>query len=113
MNNFVPKGRPEDAIVDAIRIFLVSRGWFVKKTHGSMFSAGWPDLWACHRMYGHRWIEVKTKTGRYTKDQLKMFPKFCENGSGVWTMTEASEAQYKAVVSGKPNWRMFELTRDL
>jgi len=101
--------RPEDKVSDAIRDFLVMRGWFVKKTHGNAFMKGWPDLYATHRTYGARWIEVKLpdmKGSHFTKAQLSEFPKFCANGTGIWVLTGATQFEYDKLF--KPhNWQTY------
>lgn len=100
---------PEAEVQAEIIEYLRNLGWFVKATHGNAYSAGWPDLFACHRRYGHRWIEVKLpgfKGSKYTKAQIRDFPKFCENGSGVWVLTGASEEEYNKLFE-PPNWYQY------
>lgn len=94
--------KPEYHIVEDIIRMLRYKGWFVKKTHGNAFSYGWPDLFACHSLYGQRWIEVK-HTIHFTDAQIIDFPKFCANGSGVWVLIEATENEYQKLFK-KPNW---------
>ena len=108
MRHFIPKNkkRPEDAIRDRIKQMLVSLGWFVKHTHGSMFQEGFPDLFACHPRYGQRWIEVKRPKmagGKFTAAQLRDFPQFCANGCGVWVLTAATDSEYQKLFSDC-NW---------
>lgn len=80
-------GRPEKKIQKAIMLALTKRGWFVKETHGNEFQAGFPDLYATHKMYGPRWIEVKNPTGwKFTTAQKRDYPLFEANGSPIWIL---------------------------
>lgn len=75
---------------------LTAKGWFVKSTHGNMYQSGFPDLFATHKRFGLRWIEVKRPVGyQFTAAQLEDFPKFTSNGSGIWVLTAATEAEYQ------------------
>lgn len=86
---------------------LKLRDWYIKETHGNMYQSGFPDIYACHKRYGTRWIEVKI-AGRYsfTSAQLETFPEFAAKNVGIWILTEATEAQYD-LLFGPPNWHMF------
>ena len=101
------KKGPEAVIQEAIIQFLQARQWFVKSTHGNLYQSGFPDLFATHSQYRTRWIEVKCPTGYcFTPAQLRDFPKFCANGSGVWVLTAATEEEYKKL--WQPcNWWMY------
>lgn len=110
MNPFHAKNHkkgPEAEIQEAIIAFLKLRGWFVKETHGNMFQSGFPDLFATHAKYGSRWIEVKNP-GKYsfTNAQLVDFPLFCMNGTGIWILTAANEAEYKKLFQPY-NWHFY------
>ena len=99
--------RPEAQIQAAIIKMLQNYGWFVKATHGNAYASGWPDLFACHVQYGQRWIEVKLpkmKGSKYTVAQLRDFPKFAANGSGVWVMTGATDEEYAKILDQPQNW---------
>lgn len=99
--------RPEAKIQTAIIKMLNNYGWFVKATHGNAYASGWPDLFACHIAYGQRWIEVKLpkmKGSKYTPAQLRDFPKFAANGSGVWVMTGATDEEYAKILDQPQNW---------
>ena len=100
------KGNPEKIIQEAIEFMLRGKGWYVKRTHGNAAVSGFPDDFACHSMYGQRWVEVKLpnmKGSQYTPAQLQDFPKFCANGSGIWVLTAANEEEYQKLF--KPyNW---------
>jgi hypothetical protein len=101
------KARPEAKIQDEIIKYLNLLGWYVKATHGNAYTSGWPDLYACHKTYGARWIEVKLpnmKGSKYTPAQLDDFPLFCAHGSGVWVMTAATEEEYRKILENPPNW---------
>jgi len=92
------KKRPERRVQDRIIKMLLTKGWYVKETHGNMYQSGFPDLFACHSRYGQRWIEVKLpamKGSRFTAAQLEDFPKFAANGSGVWILTDDTDEEYK------------------
>lgn len=82
------------------------KGWFVKSTHGNIYQSGFPDLFCSHSDYGHRWVEVKLpdmKGSKFTSAQLKEFPKFCANGSGVWILTADTEDEYEKLFK-QYNW---------
>lgn len=108
MNPLNPRSKkgPEAKIQDDIVAMLRGFEWFVKETHGSVFQSGLPDLYATHRRYGPRWIEVKLpemKGSKFTPAQLETFPMLCANGSGVWILTGCTDDEYKKLF--KPyNW---------
>ncbi len=86
-------------------LYLRAREWFVRATHGNLYQSGFPDLFATHRKYGHRWVEMKKKgvTVKFQPSQLEVFPLLCANGSGVWILFEATEHEYQKLFR-KPNW---------
>jgi len=97
---------PEGIIQDAIIKYLSTRKWYVMQTHGNMFQSGLPDLWASHKTYGPRWIEVKLPHmigSKFTPAQLDVFPKICSNGSGVWILTADNHTEYMKLFD-PPNW---------
>lgn len=101
------KKSPEAKIQQAIRDKLTLLGWFVKRTHGNAFTDGWPDLFACHSSHGQRWIEVKLpdmKGSSFTPAQIRDFPKFIANGSGVWILTGDSEAEIEKLFKPPNYW---------
>jgi hypothetical protein len=102
-SKIIGKG-PERIIQDAIVKMLTLKGWFVKETHGSMYQAGFPDLYATHVKYRQRWIEVKCPTGYcFTPAQLRDYPLYEANGSPIWILTAATEEEYAKLF--KPsNW---------
>lgn len=106
----MPKN-PEAKIQEQIITMLRNRDWFVKNMHGNMYQAGFPDLFACHKLYGIRLIEVKLpemKGSRFTRAQLDTFPKLQANGAKIWILTGATEHDYKSLL--KPsNYQQFVL----
>lgn len=101
------KKGPERIIQDRIIYFLRAREWFVVETHGNMFQRGLADLFATHRKYGQRWIEVKQATGySFTAAQLENFPLFVANGSGIWILCDATEDEYQKLFK-EPNWGFY------
>lgn len=100
------KSGPEAKIQESIINFLKIRDWLVQHIHGNAYQSGWPDLWASHSKYGHRWIEVKLPDmigSQFTPAQLDFFPKLCAHGSGVWVLTSATETEYLKLWKS-PNW---------
>jgi hypothetical protein len=109
MNPFESKQRknPERKIQDAIIKELRYREWLVKETHGNMYQSGFPDLFAAHRSYGSRWIEVKNpKSYSFTPAQMEWFPKFAAVQCGIWILT-SSEPGELAKLMGPPNWHHY------
>ena len=113
---------PEAKIQEAIIKFLEDRKWFVKRMHGNMYQHGIPDLYACRRKFHYgvpkegiyysneplvRWIEVKcAEKYKFTAAQLKDFPRFMQEGVGIWVLTAATEIEY-AKLFKPPNWYQF------
>lgn len=89
--------------------------WFCKSTHGNLFQAGFPDIYACNRKYGPRWIEVKqpdvTKS-YFTPAQLATFPLMEANGAGIWVLIGDSDQEY-AKLFQPPNWRQYQMKKML
>ena len=107
MDKFKPSGgkQGEKIIQDNIEGMLRMKGWFVLRTHGNLYQSGLPDIFACHSMYGQRWIEVKLpemKGSRFTPAQMDVFPKLAAHGSAVWILTSATEKEYQKLMS-RPN----------
>lgn len=86
-----------------LRQHMVNRDWMVRKItvmHGSM--AGWPDVFAAHKVHGTRFIETKRPdVGRLTEDQLKVFNDFASHGVGIWIVTCVEDYQ---LLFERPNW---------
>lgn len=88
---------------------LEIRGWYVKSTHGNMFQAGLPDLFATHKEYGQRWIEIKLpgfRGSKFTAAQMEVFPKLSANGSGIWVLTEPTTIEYDKLFR-EENWYQY------
>jgi len=100
---------PEAKIQHALINLLKVKDWFVLSTHGNAFQVGLPDLFICHRRYGHRWIDVKNPSGyKFTPAQLDIWPLLCAHGSGVWILTAATEHEYEKLFQ-PCNWYTFTL----
>lgn len=117
MDPFRPKKNkktgPERKIQDAIIAMLKMHDWFVKETHGNMYQSGFPDLWACHKSYGHRWVEVKNaESYSFTPAQLHDFPIFGAKGSGVWILVAATEKEYKKLFETQNWWKYLGLWQE-
>ncbi len=109
MDPLKPRKRkgPESEIVTAIRKFLLERGWYTIKTHGSEFQSGLPDLYCCHPRYGTRWVEVKNPLKySFTSAQMDTFPKLEAHGVGVWILTAGTETEYQKLFR-PANWYTF------
>ena len=106
MDGFQPRDKPEARVQAAIIKMLRRKRWFVKRMVGNAFQFGVPDLYATHKIFGPRWIEVKLpgmKGSKFTPAQLEDFPQICANGHGVWVLTGDNEAEY-AKLKQPPNW---------
>lgn len=100
---------PEQQILEDITSFLRTREWYVKRIPASSTLAGLPDLFATHRQFRQRWIEVKDpkrRSGVYTPAQLDTFPLLVANGSPVWTLVAATEDEYKKLFQ-PCNWHLY------
>jgi len=109
MNKFNERGGkgPERKIQNNIINFLRKKGWFIMVTHGNMYQRGFPDLWATHKFYGARWIEVKNpKKYEFTPAQIETFPKICSNGSDVWVLIADTEEEYEKLFKSG-NWYLY------
>lgn len=86
------KDGPERRIQEEIKKVLTADDWYVKDTFGSIYQYGMPDLYACHKLWGARWIEVKNPDGyTFTPAQRKTFPLLMGHGVGVWILQDPSE----------------------
>jgi len=87
--------------------FLRARTWHSERMLANSFQYGIPDLYAFHRDFGHRWIEVKRPYSySFTLRQRQKFPAWEKAGIGIWILTAATEDQYK-LLFGPPNWRSY------
>jgi len=100
-----PKQGPEGVIQNEIIKELTKRDWYVVETHASEFQSGVPDLYACHKNYGGKWIEVKNpKLYSFTPAQVKTFPLLSANGTPIFILTDVSEVDK---ILGPENWFWF------
>jgi hypothetical protein len=86
---------------------LAKYGWFTKPLHGSKYQSGMPDLFACHKVYGIRLIEVKLpgfQGSKFTAAQLKTFPQLIDNGADVWILTGAKRSEYNKLFKKGNYW---------
>ena len=107
------KRGPEAKIKDQIIDYLTQRGWIVKVTHGSQYQNGLPDLYCTHKLHGPRWIEVKLPNmegSKFTKAQVEWFPKLSANGTPIWILTAATDAEYKKLFL-QENWFLYLLLK--
>jgi hypothetical protein len=97
---------PEAIIQAAIINKLKTLDWSVRSTHGNLYQWGFPDLYAAHRRYGARWIEVKDpkRTGNVlTEAQMEFFSELHSKSIGVWILS--GDDDYEIAKLFKPyNW---------
>jgi len=106
------KTKPETIIQKALIDYLKLRNWYVKNTHGNPYSMGFPDLYACHKSYGTRWIEVKVKDKySFTPAQMDVFPEFAAKGVGIWILTAATDYEYKKLFKSANWWAFLEVMK--
>ena len=75
--------------------YLQNRGWWVTIITASLYLKGMPDLYATHRVFGQKWIEVKNeKNWHFTTAQKETFPQLLGNGTQIWIMFEADKTNY-------------------
>jgi hypothetical protein len=91
---------------DVIR-YLASREWHVERMIGNAFQMGIPDLYAAHKKWGTRWIDVKQpKKYGFTRDQKRKWPIWESFGIGIWILTAANQEEYDKLFKA-PNWRSY------
>lgn len=105
------KHGPEYGIQNSIVRYLINHGWHVERIIGNAFQSGLPDLYAGHKEYGQRWIEVKNES-RYdfTRAQKLKFPVLDSFGIGIWVLVAATEIEYDKLFK-PPNWKDYWKTR--
>lgn len=82
---------------------LEKDGWFAMSTHGSLWQHGFPDVYACKRGCGQRWIELKISGAyKFTPSQLETFPRLMAEGVPIWVSTDKTNVL--KVINDKPNW---------
>ncbi|MFW9878781.1 MAG: hypothetical protein ACFFG0_37355 [Candidatus Thorarchaeota archaeon] len=90
-----PKHGPEYEIQQKIKKYLEDRGWFVVIITASLYLKGMPDLYATHRIYRGKWIEVKQgEKWKFTKEQKEKFPELLGKGTPIWIMFGADKQNY-------------------
>lgn len=97
---------PEAIIQEKIIMKLRYLQWSVRATHGNLYQNGFPDLFAAHRSFGQRWIEVKDpnrKGNVFTEAQHQYFRELDAVGCGVWVLTGDSDDEI-AKLRGPANW---------
>jgi hypothetical protein len=95
---------PEREIQTAIVEALENDNWFVLETYGSLYQSGFPDVYACKKGEGQRWIEVKQPVGyKFTGRQLEVFPRMMAEGVGIWILTSDNLSP----LGEKPNWTTY------
>lgn len=96
---------PEREIQEQIKYALAKQDWYVMETTGSIFQYGFPDLYACHKKYGQRWIEVKRPIHyMFTPGQQKTFPEFEAKGVAIHVLTSPQDI---SLLFGPSNWRQY------
>ncbi len=101
------KHGPEWHIQNDLIKFMTERGWYIKIIHGSAYQSGLPDLFACQRRYGSRWIECKNPASyKFQPTQLEVFPRLMSEGVGVWVLTAATQSEYDKLFT-RPNWYLY------
>ena len=96
----------EKESAQALRFLMLSKGWMVRKTHGSKFSSDWPDLFCAHPEYGIRWIETKSfrENHKLSSGQVQEFIKWAKYGVGVWVLRGPQDYP---LLFEPSNWRFF------
>jgi hypothetical protein len=101
------KRGPEREIQDRVIKKLRGLGWIVKETHGNMYQSGFPDLYAAHKSYGSRWIEIKYVVKyAFTPAQLEFFPQLQSVGIGVWILVDDTDSEYSKLFR-PANWYQY------
>ena len=95
---------PEAAIQERLIRTLQEDGWYVKVLHGDLYQHGFPDLFACKKGHGWRFIEVKNPAAyRFTAAQYECFPRLMSEGVGVWILVDNTDFEIKKL-DGPANW---------
>jgi len=109
--------QPETVFVaEPFVTFCTNRyGWRCHKTHGNLYSSGWPDYYFTHAEYDPRWVETKllrlstdgslSHNCQFTRAQKVRFPEFMAHGVGIWIIAhnnlvgniKALEEQYRVL----------------
>ncbi len=101
------KHGPEYGIQNEVIAYLIQRGWHVERIVGNAFQRGLPDLYAGHKNWGQRWIEIKNETRyEFTKAQRHKFPILASFNIGIWVLVAATEEEYDKLFQ-EPNWKEY------
>lgn len=69
-----------------------------------MFQHGVPDLFAAHRRFGQKWIEVKNPLSfSFTDRQQQNFPLMDSAGVGIWVLFSDTDEEL-AKLTKPANW---------
>ena len=97
------KHGPEWKIQRDFIAFLEARHWHVERMIGNMMQFGIPDIWATHKKYGPRWIDLKNPDSyEFTMRQIQKWPVWEAHGGRIWIIT--GNRDYEKLF-GPPNWR--------
>ena len=103
----IPKSGPEGKIQDSVISKLEERGWFCLETYGNAYQSGLPDVFACHKTYGSKWIEFKNPDGyKFTAAQSDVFPRFAAEGVGIWILDGDTDVHINKL-DGPANWHTY------
>lgn len=96
---------PERDIQTAIVEALEDDGWYILETYGSLYQSGFPDVYACKKGFGAKWIEVKQPTDyKFTGRQLEIFPRMMSEAVPIWILTSVDDIPK---IHGPANWMEF------
>ena len=109
MRSGKPKGKqppqakgPEAEIQRKVIAALEADGWYVKVLHGDLYQHGFPDLFACKKNEGFRFVEIiRTAGSRWTAAQYECFPRLASEGVGIWVLTSPNQI---SLLNKEPNW---------
>lgn len=97
----------EAKIQREIVTYLRGREWHVERMLANAFQTGIPDLYAYHKKWGERWVEVKRPDDySFTPAQRRKWPQWEKAGISIWILTAATQEQYDLLFK-PPNWRDF------
>jgi hypothetical protein len=63
-------------------------------------------LYAAHKKYGSRWIEMKKPGEKLRDTQIEFITDFALAGVGVWVLTDGTPLEYSKLFK-PPNWERF------
>jgi hypothetical protein len=87
--------------------YLKGRGWHVERMLANAYQTEIRDLYAYHKKWSERWIEVKRpKDYSFTLAQRRKWPEWEKAGIPIWILTAATEDEYDKLFA-PPNWRDF------